>query len=71
MQPVVAVHCKNYNEMKTKYECRASAVLAALLLALSGCIEDELLYAGTPDSDVASENTSSSGTSTSGGSSAA
>ena len=70
MQPVVAVHCKNYNEMKTKYECRASAVLAALLLALSGCIEDELLYAGTPDSDVATENTSSSGTSTSGGSSA-
>lgn len=70
MQPVVAVHCKNYNEMKTKYECRASAVLAALLLALSGCIEDELLYAGTPDSDVASENTSSSDTSTSGGSSA-
>ena len=45
-------------------------MLAALLLALSGCIEDELLYAGTPDSDVASENTSSSGTSSSGGSSA-
>ncbi|MBQ9819938.1 MAG: carbohydrate-binding domain-containing protein [Bacteroidales bacterium] len=60
--------------MKTKYECRASVALAALMLALSGCIQDEILYAGTPDSDAVSENTSSgsssSGTSSSGGSSA-
>ena len=74
MQPGVAVHFKNCNAMKTKYECRASVALAALMLALSGCIQDEILYAGTPDSDAVSENTSSgsssSGTSSSGGSSA-
>ena len=57
MQPGVAVHFKNCNAMKTKYECRASVALAALMLALSGCIQDEILYAGTSNSDAVSENT--------------
>ncbi len=75
MQPGVAVHFKSCNAMKTKYECRASVALAALMLALSGCIQDEILYAGTSNSDTVSENTatdssssgSSSGGTTSGG----
>ena len=57
MQPGVAVHFKNCNAMKTKYECRASVALAALMLGLSGCIQDEILYAGTSNSDAVSENT--------------